>query len=141
MKVKELVKKLQALDQNAEVILSSDSEGNRYNKIHGGSICELLYREDDGEFEFCPTDEKEAAEDGQDIKDFKKKAVVIWPYSMNEQEKLQELVDALCIVASGWQTKSEGEIHQKALSLVANRGYKLKVEAEIKRLSEIKQKL
>ena len=50
MKVKELIKELQKLDQEAEVLMQKDSEGNGYRNISGveqDEAVELAYEEYD----------------------------------------------------------------------------------------------
>ena len=41
MKVKELIKHLKGLNQEARVFLSSDEEGNNYNPLAEGNFCFL----------------------------------------------------------------------------------------------------
>ncbi len=76
MKVKQLIKKLLKCDQNADVILSSDAEGNSYtllSEVDGSNFPK--YAELDSHIEFFDKDDLEAGE--QDIK--LKKCVVLIP--------------------------------------------------------------
>lgn len=55
MKVKDLIKGLKMLDQNAEVVLSSDEEGNDYHLLY--DFGEALYVKYDGVYPLELTEE------------------------------------------------------------------------------------
>ena len=57
MKVKQLIKKLSKLNQDAEVILSSDAEGNSYNYLDEIYGEEIYFYQCQGEIELCDKDE------------------------------------------------------------------------------------
>lgn len=57
MKVKQLIKKLGKLNQDAEVILSTDAEGNSYNYLDEIYNKEIYFYQNQGEVELCEKDE------------------------------------------------------------------------------------
>ena len=73
MKVKELISELQALDQEAEVILQKDQEGNGYEEVRGAEIVWYIQEQLLDGFIY---DTKEEAEDSGDNPI---KGVVIYP--------------------------------------------------------------
>ena len=86
MNVKQLIKKLQKLDQNAEVILSSDSEGNSYNELEAVHDEKIYYAKSIERHEDEPKIIERDIELG-DLCDFKhvenytkpKKCIVLYP--------------------------------------------------------------
>lgn len=79
MKVKDLIKQLQKIDQERLVILSSDEEGNSYSLLRVVSEC--AYSEEDrivGLEELTAVDEKDGYSEEDVIADGIK-AVCLWP--------------------------------------------------------------
>lgn len=56
MKIKDLIKKLNKLDPDSEIILSSDSEGNSFNYLNNIESNLFVYQVQ-GQVELCDKDE------------------------------------------------------------------------------------
>lgn len=79
MTKKQLIKKLEKVNDNTEIILSSDGEGNSYSRLC--DVCnseDFKYFENNGEIEFL---DKEDVGDSCTIEDYNKakNCVVLYP--------------------------------------------------------------
>ena len=82
MKVIDLIKQLQQLNQNAEVLLSSDPEGNSYSRYNG----------------YCPGLAVSAAlEEYQDIEWFQDSEISDLPFEGFSDEEIESLVPVLVL--------------------------------------------
>lgn len=80
MKVKQLIKKLSKLDQNVEVLVSADSEGNHYSRAI--DICSskgLKFSIEDGDLELIDSEDVEEGYFTEAKYKRAKKCIIIYP--------------------------------------------------------------
>lgn len=79
MTVRQLIEKLQKMEQNRIVVLAADPEGNHYDTLH--DVQQMMYDDDEGEVGYdklTPELEKQGYGE-EDLMPNGKKAVVLWP--------------------------------------------------------------
>ena len=77
MKVEDLLKQLEELDKEMEILVASDEEGNQINNLHSAQTEKYVYYDHVGEWEAVDPDEIEEYDDEykKQIKDY----LVLWP--------------------------------------------------------------
>lgn len=74
MKVKQLIKKLEKLNQDAEIILSSDEEGNSYHKLSEIYNNKLRFSDIGGYIDLHEKDEVE-----EEFWNYAKDCIILYP--------------------------------------------------------------
>lgn len=74
MRVSELISRLQLLNQDARVLISSDEEGNRINILFDVEPQKFAYADDGSEVDLVHPDDEGEYEDDELLE-----AVVLWP--------------------------------------------------------------